>query len=102
MNRQTETVELPCGETITVQEWTGAEHDDFHSRVEGVEKDGKLFAVAVAMSVIESNGERRYDDNGDADTIYRTWPYRSLDVAWKTISRLNLLTKSAIEAAEKN
>lgn len=102
MNLRTEDIQLPSGQSLRIREWTGADHDEFFRRADGVDLDGMVCAIAVSCSAVNEDGNRRFDDNGQTEQIHRTWPQRDLQSAWNAISKLNLLTKEASKSAEKN
>lgn len=107
-------VDLPS-EDVDVREWggivrvralTGAERDAFEASI--VEQKGKkttfnaanMRAKLVAMSVVDENGQRLFDDD-DAQLLGKK-SAAALNRVFEVAQRLSGLTQEDVEELEKN
>lgn len=99
-----DTIELEefGGQEFHVRAWSGADQAAFHTKWQELEHDGLIMAAAVASSIVDANGHKRYDMNGDIQEIAESWPMSALEKVWGIVQRQNKLTRESREAQEKN
>lgn len=101
----TEDVDVPeLGGTVRVKKWGGNDGDDYEIYIGNIpNRDGHLVrAAAIAASIVDENGDRIFNMNGDVEKINATWPHSAIKRVHAVIRRMNPTGSEAVEDSEKN